>query len=317
MPASVPSPFTGLEDFPERFDAMTVKEFRQGLRARQFVLPFVALQVVLLGSAAVEWIDLSDGEADWLLFTDGPRRYAAPFWMAVGAVLLVVIPATRFFDLQQEFSGRNAELLMLSGVDRWRIVRGKWQVSLSLGLLVLVSAFPYLMLRYFYGGMEWAPNLLLGLVLLVNGAVLSALVIGASAYRSYFARISLLLAGAGVVVLCVTVPGLTSVAFLQADGLGWVLFAVMLVNLLAVSFLLVVLGLQLARVRLRTFEDPMDPAPGTQVVVLYLFVPALVGLPALVSVGILGIAASLFFSWIALQIDPPPKFLRRAHYAQC
>jgi len=150
------------DDFPERMDPMTVKEFRQGPRARQFVLPFVALQVVMFGVALLEWVDLSDGTANWGLFGEGGRRYAPAFWSGVALMLLAVIPFSRFFDLQQEFAGRNAELLMLSGVSRWRIVRGKWMVSMLMSLLVLVSVLPYLMLRYFYGGLEWGPNLVLG-----------------------------------------------------------------------------------------------------------------------------------------------------------
>jgi len=302
-------------DFPEKLDAMTVKEFRQGLRARAFVFPFVALQVFLLGTAVVEWLDVADGTASWGIFRDWGRRYAVPFWGSVGLVMVVVIPLTRFFDLQQEFRGRNAELLLLSGMSRWRIVRGKWRVSVVLALLVLVSASPYLMLRYFYGGMEWGPNLLIGLGLILNSAVFSALVIGVSALPNFFGRVCLLGAAGGVVLLCVSSPLLAAVGMMN-PGIPWFFLPATLVNVAAVSVLLILLGLQLARVRLRTFEDPLDPSPSGQVIVLYLFVPALVGLPGLFSLGVLSVVSSVFFAWIALTIDPAPDPNHRARYAQ-
>jgi hypothetical protein len=310
-----PAAVEGTGDFPEGVDAMTVKEFRQGLRARTFVFPFVALQVFLLGTAVAEWLDWSDGEASWGMFQEWGRRYAIPFWVSVGGVMVVVIPMTRFFDLQQEFRGRNAELLVLSGMSRWRIVRGKWRVSVVLALLVLVSALPYLMLRYFYGGMEWGPNLLIGLGVVLNSAVVSALVIGVSALPNFFGRASLLAAAGGVVLLCVSGPLLGAVGTLN-PGVPWFVLPLILANVGAVSVLLILLGLQLARVRLRTFEDPLDPSPSGQVIVLYLFVPALVGLPGLFSAGILSVVSSAFFAWIALTIDPAPDPNHRARYAQ-
>jgi ABC-type transport system involved in multi-copper enzyme maturation permease subunit len=303
------------DDFPERLDPMAVKEFRQRFRARQFVLPFVAIQILMLGVALLEWWDLSDGEADLEIFSEASRRFASTFWGGVAFMLMLVIPFSRFFDMQQEFNGRNAELLLLSGVDRWRIVRGKWMVSMLISLLVLVSVLPYLILRYFFGGMEWGPNLVVGTGVIVNGGVMSALVIGASAFANPFARIGMLVGGVLVSSLCVSVPVIATAGMLDQAGTGWFFLAMLAGNALAASVLLCILGLQMARVRLRAYEDPLDPAPGSQVVVLYLFTPVLIGLPAMMC-GLPGIASSILFSWIALMIDPPPKANERAHYAQ-
>ncbi|MBU6300380.1 MAG: hypothetical protein KGS60_02400 [Verrucomicrobia bacterium] len=309
--------FAGLfaEDFPERMDPMTVKEFRQGLRARQFVFPFVGLQILMFSVAAVEWWDLSDGIADLQIFEEGARRYAVTFWGCVALMMMIVVPLTRFRDMQQEFKGRNAELLLLSGVDRWRIVRGKWMVSMMINLLVLVSVFPYLILRYFFGGLELAPNLVIGGWVIANGSVLSALVIGVSAFDGSFARIGMLLGGLLVGSLCVSTPALVMAGCIDAAGTGWFLLTMLAGNALAAAVLLSILGLQMARVRLRAFEDPLDPNPGSQVVVLYLFAPVLIGLPAMMC-GLPGIASSLLFSWIGLIIDKAPKRDERAHYAQ-
>ncbi len=303
------------DDFPEHMDPMAVKEFRQRFRGRQFVLPFVTIQALMLGVALLEWWDLSDGEADVEIFSETSRRFAGTFWAGVAFMVMLVIPFSRFFDMQQEFNGRNAELLLLSGVDRWRIVRGKWMVSMVISLLVLVSVLPYLIVRYFFGGMEWGPNLVVGTGVIVNGAVMSALVIGASAFASTFARIGMIFGGVLVSTLCVSVPMIATAGMLDQAGTGWFFLAMLAGNALAASVLLCILGLQMARVRLRAYEDPLDPAPGSQVVVLYLFAPVLIGMPAMMC-GVPGIASSILFSWIALMIDRPPKANERAHYAQ-
>ena len=125
----------------------------------------------------------------------------------------------------------------------------------------------------------------------------------------------MLMAGGLVTVICVSGPAIAAVGMVEQAGVGWFFLLMVIANGLFAAVLLSILGLQLARVRLRVYEDPLDPAPGSQVVVLYLFTPVLVGLPALMC-GIPGIASSLLFSWIALLIDRPPKSNERALYAQ-
>jgi hypothetical protein len=163
--------------------------------------------------------------------------------------------------------------------------------------------------------MEWAPNLFIGLSLLVNGAVLSALVIGVSAYRSMAARIGLLIGCGFTTLLCVSLPALASAAMLEQAGMPWYLLPWIMSNSLVASCLLCILGLQMARVKLRVYEDPLDSSVGSQVVVLYLFTPVLIGIPATIA-GVPGVLAGIFFSWLSLLIDRPPKPNQRARYAQ-
>ncbi len=293
-----------MADLPDRFDAMTVKELRQGLRANRFLVPFFAIHAGMLLTCAGEGTSqLLAGTS--LLGDDTPGIVA--FWLVAGLALVIVLPATRFFDLQQEIDGRNGELLLLAGLDRWSIVWGKWRVCVALGLLTMVSLLPYLFFFYALGGLELPVNLLLGFLLILQNAVLSALVIGASAFKNFAARLIAL--GAGFWSVAITLGGVsTGLIIILKDGSGfWFFFPVLLLNACAVTILYVVLGLQLARVRMRTFRDPGDPAPGGQVMALYFFTPFLVGIPGSFSFGVLSIVASLFFAWIGRSIDPPPR----------
>ncbi len=305
-----------LLDFSERLDPMTVKELRQGLRARKFVIPFLAIHVFMIAGCAFEYLYvLRSGVSADTEFGEWASQYGILFWGVAYLMLLFVLPVTRFFDLQQEFSGNNAELLLLSGLSRWRIVRGKWVMSVALSGLIFVSILPYLFLRYFLGGFELTQHLLMALGLALNNAAFTALVIGASAYRAYLGRILLLLSGSGVLLIILVAPLLTALGLLM-NGAAWWIAPMIFANLITATLFFCVLGLQLARVKLRTFEDPYDPAPGSQVVILYIFAPLLIGIPALLTAGIAGVLASLFFTWIAMNIDPPPKKGKRAFYAQ-
>jgi len=167
-----------LADFPERLDPMTVKELRQGLRARKFVIPFICVHIAMLLACAYEYILMSEelnaamsgvttssGSGPFGISSDNWSEYGLWFWIVAYVMLLVVMPATRFFDIQQEYDGRNAELLLLSGLSRWRIVRGKWIMCVALSMLIFISIIPYLLLRYFISGRKAA--LLLSMVLLI------------------------------------------------------------------------------------------------------------------------------------------------------
>lgn len=313
-----------LADFSEKFDPMTVKELRQGLRAHKFVIPFMAVHIIMIAACGMEYLMITETSASgstpvlWFdLETDDVVKYGLFFWGVAYFVLLFVMPSMRFFDIQQEYDGRNAELLLLSGLSRWKIVKGKWITSCALSGLIFVSILPYMLLRYFFGGFELVNHLLIALGLVLNNAVFTAMVIGASAYRNHLGRIALVMASMFVLGLTMIVPMAIGVALLDQPGVWTYIFTTLIfVNLAGAAVFFSVLGMQLARVKLRTFEDPYDPAPGSQVVILYLFAPLLIGIPALFTAGIGGIVASAFFTWIALNIDPPPKRGKRAFYAQ-
>ena len=125
-------------DFADRWPAMVVKELRQGLRARGFVIPFLMLHVLALGAVAVEYLLMRSGAAGsgWRgTFIEGPGL----FWVAVYGIVAGVMPLRLMESLRGESDGRNAELLLLGGLTRWQIVRGKWLVQAVLTWLSLLS----------------------------------------------------------------------------------------------------------------------------------------------------------------------------------
>jgi len=71
----------------------------------------------------------------------------------------------------------------------------------------------------------------------------------------------MLLGGGLVTVICVSGPAIGAAGLLEQPGVASFFLAMVVCNGLAASVLLCILGLQLARVKLRVYEDPLDPAP--------------------------------------------------------
>ena len=104
----------------------------------------------MVGAVAVEYLLTRTGAAasGWQWMAAGRPGL---FWVAVYGVVAGVMPLRLMESLRGESDGRNAELLLMGGLTRWQIVRGKWMPQAVLTLLSLVSPLPYMLVRYFFG----------------------------------------------------------------------------------------------------------------------------------------------------------------------
>jgi hypothetical protein len=179
--ASAPPPVAGkLDEFSDRLSPMLVKELRQGLRAKTFVILFLALQgllcVVLLSAIGAS----ADGDS-------GPSVSKVIFFF-FSLAALVAQPLRGVGALHNEIKGNTIDLMMLTRLGSWRIVLGKWVAIVSQTGLLLMAIVPYLILRYFFGRMElFAELLLLGLIF-AGSAVFTAITVGLSAIPSLLVR---------------------------------------------------------------------------------------------------------------------------------
>lgn len=179
--APVPPPVPKqLDDFNDRLSPMLVKELRQGLRARTFVAVFLALQillalVLLLATAARNQAQAGTVISSIIFFF---------FSMAV----LVVQPLRGIGVLHSEIKSNTIELMVLTRLNAWRIVLGKWVSIVSQSALLLVAIAPYLILRYFFGGMNLAAELVLLGLIFATSAAATAVTVGISALPSILLR---------------------------------------------------------------------------------------------------------------------------------
>lgn len=226
-PASPPAPpplADKLDDFSDKLSPMLVKELRQGLRAKTFVVVFLALQALL---TFVLLITVSASSS-----TDAGHMVSSVIFLFYSFAVLVVQPLRGIGSLHNEIRGNTIDLMVLTRMGTWRIALGKWVAIVGQSALLLAAIAPYLILRYFFGRMELFAELLLLLLVFMGSAVFTALTVGLSALPSILVRglFPLFLAvvlGFGIcgVIFDGDLKDFISFCTLAEEGSGWTLLA--------------------------------------------------------------------------------------------
>jgi hypothetical protein len=169
-----------LFDFPDRLSPMLVKELRQGMRTKAFVGVFLALQIIL------GVILLSAGAA--ASSDDAGSTISNIIFIFFSIAVLIIQPMRGISSLSSEVKGNTIDMMVLTRLSAWRIVTGKWASIVSQSALLLVTIIPYLILRYFFGGMNLVGEIVFLAVLFLSSAALTAVTVGLSASSSVILR---------------------------------------------------------------------------------------------------------------------------------
>ncbi|MFK5923414.1 MAG: hypothetical protein QM496_14650 [Verrucomicrobiota bacterium] len=166
-----PTATTELTDFPNRFSPMLVKELRQGLRTNIFTTSFILLQgfmvfTVFIGAAS----------------TGSANAASGFFWTFLMVTLLVAMPIRGFNALAAEKQNNSLDLLQLTRLSAWRITFGKWAALMSQTTLLVISILPYLVMRYFFGGIDLIEEFLILFFTFFASALFTALTVGFSSF---------------------------------------------------------------------------------------------------------------------------------------
>jgi len=168
-----------LADFGDRFSPILVKELRQGLRTRFFtaaLLLFHSFIILLLASVLLE----------------APvQAVNGIFWGVAGLMLLVVLPLRAFNELNAESSDGTLDMLTLTSIPSFRILGGKWLALFSQSLLVAGSLLPYIVARYYFGGVEILREAVALIVLVLASGMITAALLAFSSQKSVLLRIAL------------------------------------------------------------------------------------------------------------------------------
>ncbi len=172
-------------DFPEWLSPILVKELRQGMRSRLFVISFLLLHAALIVVAVLSLlIAVESGDA---------RIGSSFFWTIIGALMLVVMPISGLGSVANERKANSLELIFLTRVTPRRIIVGKWLAIVAQTVLLVCLALPYLVLRYFLGGVEITADLVTLALLLLGSALLSGVAVGLSPQLSRVTRVLLII----------------------------------------------------------------------------------------------------------------------------
>lgn len=167
-----------LTDFSDWLSPMLVKELRQGLRTKVFVIAFVLLQAVL----SVVLLFSLGGGSDVTSYS---------FWLFSAVLIVGVMPLRGFAVLSDEMDDNTLDLLMVTRLSSLRIAFGKWSALVVQTMLLCITILPYLLMRYFVGGIDVLVELAVIYCLFLLSCVLTALTVAFSVFPSFLTRSAL------------------------------------------------------------------------------------------------------------------------------
>ncbi len=159
---------------------MLVKELRQGLRTRSFVGVFMALQAIL----AIVLLSAGAGASS----DNSGQVISSIIFIFFSIAVLIIQPMRGIAALSSEVKGNTIDMMVLTRLSAWRIVTGKWFAIVSQSALILVTIIPYLILRYFFGGMNLFGEIMFLALIFLTSAALTAITVGLSASGSVILR---------------------------------------------------------------------------------------------------------------------------------
>lgn len=165
-------------DFSDRLSPMLVKELRQGMRTNLFTAAFILLQVfmVLTLMMAAAFAGGGQDEGGWF------------FWMLITVALLGIMPIRGFNALHRENQLNTMDLIQMTRLSAWRITWGKWLALSSQTMLLVIALLPYIVLRYYLGGINFVGELFLLVMITLTSLTLTAVTVGFSAFPSILLR---------------------------------------------------------------------------------------------------------------------------------
>ena len=167
------------------FSPMLVKELRQGVKSKAFYFAFLLMQTLMV-FCVIMYLALLQNH-------DPVQELNALFWICTGATLIFIIPLRAMSALQQEIKGNTLELIFLTRLGAWRIITGKWLALFSQALLLATGTLPYLLLRYFLGGINVSDDLQALFWMLVASAVLTAIGVCISSFIATWVRVLIIM----------------------------------------------------------------------------------------------------------------------------
>lgn len=295
---------------------MQVKELRQSLRRSSFVYPFVCIHLFAIVAIFYEFkFEISSGGSKAAIFAWDPD-YIGPFWWVTMIVCGILMPMAGLFLMPQEIDEGNHEILLLTRLNRWQIVFGKFLTLWLLSALTLTSLLPYVIIRYFIGGIEWFNEMANTGTVICVAAIMASISIAASGFSNLAAKLGIFC----LMVFSVTTAGPISmiggIISINAakTSTHWSLLAACFYHFSALIVVTsyVILGLLVARSRLRLATMNFEIKPSSLLIIIIGLAPFIVGMVAAFTCffgSLLGTVLLTFLAWNADQTAKAPKWM--------
>ncbi len=302
-------------DLTDRIGPVLVKELRQNLRRHSFIYPFLCIHLFAIAAIFIEFeLEISSGGKTAAMFFWHPDSIG-PFWWVSMAVVGILMPLSGFFLMPQEIEEGNHEILLLTHINRWQIVFGKFMTLWMLCLLTLTSLLPYIIIRYFIGGVEWINELANAATVISISAILSSISIAASGYPNMGSKLGVFLL---MVFSAITGGGISMVGGAMWMDISktsdWAPVSIAFYHLCAVVMVAayVILGLLVARSRLRLAILNFEIKPSSLLLIIIGLALFIVGMVAAFTCGfgsILGVVLLTFLAWHSDRTPNAPKWM--------
>lgn len=159
------------DDFPAWISPMLVKELRQGVQSGAFAWTFILLQVGMFLLMTFWVLNRSAGLQSR---NEVNQFFHGFFWMLFGLAAVIALPMRAAGSMAAERVGNTLDLLRLTHLSSTQIVVGKWLAVMAQVLLIATAVLPYLVLQYFFGGLDLVTDLFSFVVVLFVAAVMTA-----------------------------------------------------------------------------------------------------------------------------------------------
>ncbi|KAA1262407.1 ABC-2 family transporter protein [Rubripirellula obstinata] len=181
----------------DRLTPILVKETRQALKSRQFVVTFSVLLVAALAWTIIGSLSMMPAIYD----SPSASRMLIGYYIVLAIPMLIVVPMAAYRSLEGEIDDGTLELLSITVLSPWQIVLGKLASASLQMLLYFVALFPCVAYAYTLRGVDLPTVGIIVSVLLVAGLLLTiAALFFAPLSRGRSGRIMTLLA-----LLCVLI----------------------------------------------------------------------------------------------------------------
>ena len=148
----------------EGVNPILFKELSQGMRSKAYISVFIITQCILI---AVTLFIISLGDS-----RGGSDNVSLMFWASIALSFIVLMPLQALNSIYSEVKSKTLEMLFLSRLSAKRIILGKFYCNLVQTLMISSTILPYIVLRYFAGGV----NILMEMLLLVTFIFISSLI---------------------------------------------------------------------------------------------------------------------------------------------
>lgn len=179
------------ERFGDGLNPILVKETRQALKSRQFVITFSVLLF-----AALAWTVVGSLSMMPTIYTSpSAPRMLIGYYLVLALPMLLVVPLAAYRSLEGEIDDGTLELLSITTLGAWQIVLGKLASAMLQMLLYFVALFPCVAYAYTLRGVDLPTTALIIAIVLVAALMLTVIsLFFAPLARSRTGRISTLLA---------------------------------------------------------------------------------------------------------------------------